>query len=58
MSANNHIKTTDARDIVKEFAELYRTTEEERSKREDVTHFVANHPELRGVEDVIEQMVT
>jgi hypothetical protein len=58
MSLNHQIKTIDARDIVKEYAEFYRSSEEERQRKEDVTHLVANHPELKPVIDIIQAMAT
>lgn len=37
------VKTTEARDIVKENAELYRKTELARVENENLTHWLANH---------------
>jgi len=48
---------TELRDIVKEWAVYYRETELMRIAKEDVTHFVALHPEFKDEENILRSLV-
>ena len=45
--AKEKVHTIEPRDIVKEYAELYRETEQARINKENAAHFVEQHPELK-----------
>ena len=47
---------TDIREFVKENAEMYRTAEELRQRREDVNHFEAQNPMPMPVERIFEAL--